>query len=184
MAGKRKPKVPKPKHDDLAKPSKWRLQHGGFSEPIREADPETGSPVQHRRAVDTLGLMLAHGSITPQMHEAGEIFRGLFRAACFDSMSTSQLLRIPGRRVDALSTMQVDARRRIAAALDALGGHDSPGGSCSWFVIGLELSVREWAMRQGWSGRTVHGPVGQGILVGALGTLAMHFGLTPRAKAA
>ena len=42
MAGKRKPKVAKPKHDDLAKPSKWRLQHGTFSEPIRAADPETG----------------------------------------------------------------------------------------------------------------------------------------------
>ena len=171
MAGKRKPKVAKPKHDDLAKPSRWRLQHGGFSEPIREADPETGSPVQHRRAVDTLGLMLAHGSITPQMHEAGELFRGLFRAACFDSMSTSQLL-------------QIEARRRVAAALDLLGGHESPCGSCAWFVVGLEFSVREWSMRQGWAGRTVHGPVGQGILVGTLGTLAMHFGLTPRAKAA
>jgi len=67
MAGKRKPKVAKPKHDDLAKPSKWRLQHGGFSEPIREADPDTGSPVAHVRAVDTLGLMLANGNITPQM---------------------------------------------------------------------------------------------------------------------
>jgi hypothetical protein len=184
MVGKRKPKVAKPKHDDLAKPSKWRLQHGGFSEPVREADPETGSPVQHRRAVDTLGLMLAHGSITPQMHEAGEIFRGLFRAACFDSMSTSQIMRVPGTRVDTLSSMQVEARRRVAAALDALGGQDSPCGSCAWFVIGLEFSVREWSMRQGWAGRTVHGPVGQGILVGSLGILAVHFGLMPRARAA
>lgn len=184
MAGKRKSKRTTQGVEDLSKPSKWRLQHGGFSEPIREADPETGSPVQHRRAVDTLGMMLTNGTITPQMHEAGEIFRGMFRAACFDSMSTSQILRIPGTRVDTLSTIQVDARRRVAAAVDALGGHDSPCGSCAWFVIGLEFSVREWAMRQGWAGRTVHGPVGQGILVGTLGTLAMHFGLTPRTKAA
>ena len=34
MTAKRKPKPAKPKQDDLAKPSKWRLQHGGFSEPV------------------------------------------------------------------------------------------------------------------------------------------------------
>ncbi len=56
MAGKRKPKKLKEQREDLAKPSKWRLQHGGFSAPIREADPETGSPIEHRRAVDTLPL--------------------------------------------------------------------------------------------------------------------------------
>ncbi len=184
MAGKRKPKVAKPKHDDLAKPSKWRLQHGGFSEPVREADPETGSPVAHRRAVDTLGLMLANGNITEQMHEAGCIFRTLFRSAAIDSMSTSQLIRLPGSTADRLSNRQIDARRRVLAAMDALGGHDSPAGSCIWFVVGLEMSVREWAMRQGWSGRPVHSPVAQGILVAGLGTLASHFRLTPRREAA
>jgi hypothetical protein len=83
-----------------------------------------------------------------------------------------------------MSSRQIDARRRVANAIDALGGHSSPAGSCVWFVVGLEFSVREWAQRQGWAGRTVHGPVGQGILVGALGTLAMHFGLTTRQRAA
>ena len=87
MAGKRKTKPSKAKDNDLAKPSKWRLQHGGFSGPIREADPETGSPVQHRRAVDTLGMMLANGTITQQMHEAGCVFRTLFRAAALDGMA-------------------------------------------------------------------------------------------------
>ena len=52
-------------------PSRGRLQHGGFSEPIRESDPETGVPVVHRRAVDTLGQMLANGTITQEMHDAG-----------------------------------------------------------------------------------------------------------------
>ncbi len=184
MAGKRKAKASKTKHEDLATPSKWRLQHGGFSQPIREADPETGSPVQHRRAVDTLGLMLANGNITPQMHEAGCIFRTLFRSAAIDSMATSQLIRLPGSTADRLSNRQLDARRRVLNALDALGGHDSPAGSCVWFVVGLEMSVREWATRRGWSGRPVPQPIAGGILVAALGTLAMHFGLTPRQQAA
>ncbi|MFL1464354.1 DUF6456 domain-containing protein [Roseococcus sp. DSY-14] len=184
MAGKRKAKRVTSKHEDLSKPSKWRLQHGGFSEPVREADPETGSPVQHRRAVDTLGQMLANGTITPQMHEAGSIFRTLFRSAAIDSMSTSQLIRLPGSTADRLSNRQIDARRRVLAALDALGGHDSPAGSCIWFVVGLEMSVREWAARRGWSGRPVPQPIAGGMLVAGLGILAMHFGLTPREQAA
>lgn len=183
MAGKRKPKQPKAQREDLSRPSKWRLQHGGFEGPIREADPETGSPVEHRRAVDTLGMMLANGTITSQMHEAGQIFRTLFRSAALDGIATSQLIRLAGATADAMSSRQIDARRRVAEALDALGGHDSPAGSCVWFVVGLEFSVREWAMRQGWSGRPVHGPVAQGILVAALGTLSSHFRLTPRPAA-
>lgn len=184
MAGKRRVKQPKELREDLSKPSKWRLQHGGFSAAIREADPETGSPIEHRRAVDTLGMMMANGTITPQMHEAGCIFRTLFRSAALDGIATSQLIRLAGATNDDLPNRQIDARRRVAEALDALGGHDSPAGSCAWFVVGLEFSVREWAMRQGWSGRPLHGPVAQGILVAALGTLAMHFGLTPRQRAA
>lgn len=184
MAGKRKAKASKTKHEDLATPSEWRLQHGGFSQPIREADPETGSPVQHRRAVDTLGLMLANGNITPQMHEAGCIFRTLFRSAAIDSMSTSQLIRLPGSTADRFSNRQLDARRRVLNALDALGGHDSPAGSCVWFVVGLEMSVREWAARRGWSGRPVPQPIAGGMLVAGLGILAMHFGLMPRQRAA
>ena len=43
MAGKRKTKTTKQK--ESMGPSKWRLQHGGFSDPIREADPENGTPV-------------------------------------------------------------------------------------------------------------------------------------------
>jgi hypothetical protein len=181
MAGKRKPKRA---IQDLAKPSKWRLQHGGFSEPVRAADPETGTPVAHRRAVDTLSMMLASGSITPQMHEAGCIFRTLFRSAAIDSMSTSQLIRLPGSTSDKVSNRQLEARRRVNTALDALGGHDSPAGSCVWFVVGLEMSIREWAARRGWSGRPVPQPIAGGMLVAALGILAMHFGLTPRSQAA
>jgi hypothetical protein len=183
-ANRRKTKRGAQGREDLSRPSKWRLQHGGFSAPIREADPQTGSPVEHRRAVDTLGLMLANGSITPEMHEAGCIFRTLFRSAAIDSMSTSQLIRRPGATADGISDRQLDARRRVVEALDALGGHDSPAGSCVWFVVGLEYSVREWAMRRGWSGRPVHGPVALGMLVAALGILARHFGLAPRSQAA
>jgi hypothetical protein len=184
MAGKRKQRRSTPGVEDLSKPSKWRLQHGAFSEPIRDTDPETGSPVQHRRAVDTLGMMLTNGTITPQMHEAGQIFRTLFRSAALDGIATSQLVRLSGATADGMTSRQIDARRRVAEALDALGGHDSPAGSCVWFVVGLEMSVREWAARRGWNGKPLPQPIAGGMLVAALGILAMHFGLMPRRRAA
>jgi len=182
MAVKRKARITKQK--ESMGPSKWRLQHGGFSDPIREADPETGSPVQHRRAVDTLGMMLANGTITQQMHDAGGYFRALFRSAALDGMSKSVLVRLPGQAAHTLSDHHMDARRKVGAALDALGGHDSAAGSCAWHVVGLEMSVREWAMRQGWGGRPVAPPQAQGMLVATLSVLAGHFRLVPRTRAA
>jgi hypothetical protein len=40
----------------------------------------------------------------------------------------------------------------------------------------LQRSVREWAIRQGWTGRSVREEQAQGILVAARGMLAAHIG--------
>jgi hypothetical protein len=56
----------------------------------------------------------------------------------------------------------------------ALGGISSPAGSCVWHVVGLQRSVREWAIRQGWGGRPVRQEQAQGILIASLGMLAVH----------
>lgn len=40
-----------------------------------------------------------------------------------------------------------------------------PAGSCVWHVVGLQRSIREWAMRQGWGGRPVRAEQAHGILV-------------------
>ena len=50
-------------------------------------------------------------------------------------------------------------------------------GSCVWHVIGMQTSIREWALRQGWGGRPVRQESAQGILVAALGVLAKHYGI-------
>jgi hypothetical protein len=48
--------------------------------------------------------------------------------------------------------------------------------SCVCHVVGLQHSIREWAMRQGWGGRPVRVEQAQGILIAALGVLAGWYG--------
>jgi hypothetical protein len=177
MAGKRKPRRTTTPREDLSKPSPWRLQHGGFGEGVRGTDPDTGTPILHRRAVDSLGVLLANGSITSEMHEAGVIFRAVFQRAALDRVRTAPLIRIPGGRADLLSESQTAARERVVRAITHLGGFGSPSGSIAWYVLGLEHSVRDWAMRQGWNGRAVTPALAHGILLGTLGILTAHYGL-------
>ena len=143
-------------------------------EPVYEADPE-GRPVVHHRTVDTLGIMLRAGTITKDMHDAARDFQAQFTVARFDVVRCMPLVRLPGGSGD-LTEAQFDACRRVGKALDALGGLGSPAGSCVWHVVGLQCSVRGWAMRQGWGGRPVRVEQAQGILVAALGMLAGYYG--------
>jgi hypothetical protein len=148
----------------------------GQLEEIREVDPD-GRIVVHHRTVDTLGRMLRAGTINEAMHDAARAFQAAFAIANLDPIRAAPILRMPGSGRDPdLNDRQIDARRRVHAAMQALGGINSPAGSCLWHVVGLQRSVREWAIRQGWSGRPVRQEQAQGILIAALGTLAAHFG--------
>jgi hypothetical protein len=145
-------------------------------EEVREKDPE-GRIVVHHRTVDTLGKMLKAGTITPEMHDAAKDFQAAFIVANLDPLRALPMVRVPGTgREPELNERQLDARDRVHKSLQALGGISSPAGSCVWHVVGLQRSVREWAMRQGWGGRSVRQEQAEGILVAALGVLAAHFG--------
>ena len=151
-------------------------------EPIYESDPD-GRPVVHHRTVDTIGRMLRSGTITKPMHDAARDFEATFTIARFDPVVCMALDRIPGSGSAAdLTDAQVDARRRVGEAIDALGGLGSPGGSCVWHVVGLQRSIREWSMRQGWAGKSIGEKQAHGILVAALGVLAGYYGYTRRAR--
>jgi hypothetical protein len=145
-------------------------------EEIREKDPDNRIVVHHR-TVDTLGKMLRAGTITPEMHDAAKDLEAEFIVANLDPLRALPILRVPGTgREPELSERQLHAKRRVHEAMQALGGLSSPAGSCVWHVVGLQRSVREWAMRQGWGGRPVRQEQAQGILVAALGMLAAHVG--------
>ena len=152
------------------------LPGGRKAEIIREGDPE-GRAVVHPRTVDTLGRMRRSGSITPSMHDAARDFQAQFTIAALDTLRGASLVKISGGGHAAdLTDRQVAAREKVLRAMDVLGGINSPAGSCVWYVVGLEHSIRQWAMRQGWSGRTVHISQAPGMLVAALGMLAAHYG--------
>ena len=155
------------------KPHKVR---GRQLEEVREKDPD-GRIVVHHRTVDTLGKMLRAGTISLEMHDAAKDLEAAFIVANLDPLRAIPILRVPGTgREPDLNERQLDARRRVHKALEALGGISSPAGSCVWHVVGLQSSVREWAMRQGWNGRAVEQKEAKGILVAALGMLASHYG--------
>jgi hypothetical protein len=155
------------------KPNKVR---GRELEEVREVDPD-GRIVIHHRLVDTLGRMLRSGSIDQAMHDAGRDFQAAFTIASLDPIRAAPTQRVSGcGREPDRNERQIDARRRVHKSLQALGGISSPAGSCVWHVVGLQRSVREWAIRQGWGGRPVRQEQAQGILVAALGMLAAHFG--------
>jgi hypothetical protein len=157
---------------ERVKPHKVR---GRELEEVREKDPD-GRIVYHHRTVDTLGKMLKAGTITPEMHDAAKDFQAAFIVANLDPLRALPILRVPGTGRDSdLNDRLLHARHRVHKSLGALGGLSSPAGSCVWHVVGLQRSVREWAMRQGWGGRPVRQEQAQGILIASLGVLVRHF---------
>ena len=154
--------------------------HDDILEPIYEADPD-GRPVVHHRVVDTIGRMLRAGNITREMCDAARDFAATFTIARFDPVVCMSLDRLPGSsNLADLTDAQVDARRRVGEAIDALGGLGSPADGCVWHVVGMQRSIREWSMRQGWGGRPIGEKQAHGILVAALGMLARHYGYSAR----
>jgi hypothetical protein len=121
--------------------------------------------------------MLRAGTIDQAMHDAAKDFQAAFIVANLDSLRALPILRVPGTdRAPDLNERQLHARDRVHKALEALGGISSPAVSCVWHVVGLQRSVREWAIRQGWGGRPVDQKQAQGILIAALGMMAQQFG--------
>jgi hypothetical protein len=157
-------------------PPPERRQHGRVGRDSAQlVDAEGGIGLPYR-AESLLARLERNGDIGLRERLAGEEFSRLFRLALFDPLHAADM----GQQVRAGSALGgyagERARRKVRAALDALGGHGSPCGVCAWYVLGCEFSVREWALRQGWSGKPMREEVAKGTLIGTLGVLAKFFG--------
>ena len=159
-------------------PTPERQQHDRVtrdSETLADSDGGIGLPF---RAESMLERMERNGDIGSRERHAGEEFARLFHLAHLDPLRASDFAggeRILAGKAEPHGSDR--ARRRVVAALDALGGPSSPCGSAAWFILGCEFSVRAWALREGWGGKPLPQKVAKGTLIGALGVLARHFGL-------
>lgn len=151
---------------------------------VREEDDDQ-KPADHFRTVDTLALMLRNRTITEAMHDAGQQFSQDFARAFASGVASPKLDGLPGGTAPGQMMVErnAGAARAVRDALDAVGGNSSPAGSALWFVAGLQLSIRDWALRDGWNGRRLDRDEAKGILVAALGVLARYYGYERRPKA-
>ncbi len=158
-------------------PTRERMAHGPVEPPARQvmdARGEIGAPF---RGVDWLTLMARRGVVSEAMRAAGERFSDDFRLSLLDPVRAVRLDRpraAPGAAVQDLSDGVLGARRRVANARRALGGAGSPCERAAWHVLGFGHTVAEWCRADG--GR-MRADTAKGILVGALGVLAVHYGL-------
>jgi hypothetical protein len=146
-------------------------------EAVHGVDP-AGRPVVHQRVVDNLARWFHGGVITSEQYHAARAFEEAFAAANIDPLRARPLDTVAGSGCHSPqpTEWQALARRRVARAVDALGGHHSPAASCIWCVIGHQMSLRQWALRQRWGGRPVRPDQAQGVLVAGLAVLAAHLG--------
>jgi hypothetical protein len=142
-------------------------------EEVRIDDPEDGKPATRHRVVDSLGKLLRSGVISQEMFDIGRDFETNVIVSNLDTLRAPRLDRElgtggPGEFTD----RQLMARRRVHKTMAMLGGIGSPAGSCVWHVCGMQCSLRECALRQGWNGRPLDQQEARGILLAALGVLA------------
>jgi hypothetical protein len=163
---------------DEVRPTPERFTQGLVERVPQAIADEVGRPARPYRAPDTLSVMLRKSTITSAMYQAGEDFHALFVTAALNPLRAADLLRLPdGAREMPMSLRQAEARKSVWRALKTLGGMSAPAGSCVWHVVGCEWTLKNWAQREGWNGRSLSQEAASGILIGSLGVLQAHFGL-------
>ena len=145
---------------------------------VAERDPD-GWPVTHCRSIDTVGRLIRAGLVDIDHGDAATRFRRDFHRARFEPLGAADLRRQRGAggHHEILDDVE-DARQRIWDALNHLGGLSAPAGAIIWHVIGMEMTLRDWSLRQIWgSGRTIRQEVATGVLIAALGVLSGYYGI-------
>jgi hypothetical protein len=172
----------KRRQPDGLMPTPERLRQGPVVRQARAVEDPNGvsRTTMVWQGLDTLARMVANGSITPEMEKAGNRFHFEFHKAGLDGLYAADPTRVPvqlagGGQRDRIG--HEGARWQVSGALDALGGMRTPSGSCAWHCLGLEMSLRAWALNSAWARRRIDHAVAAGILIADLSILQAYWNL-------
>lgn len=144
---------------------------------IKDANDEIGAPY---RAVDVLDRLLAEGLIDDDEFKAGREFQDDFDKACLNGQRSVDLSRPfvqSGFREAVLAVNAERARNKIGDLVRLMGGHGSACASICWAVLGERRSLREFSDMTRIGGvRPISAKAASGLMVGALGVLAVAYG--------
>lgn len=134
-----------------------------------------------RRAESMLERLQRNRDIDADQREAGEAFQRLYRLAHLDPLKAADLMREVRAAGPQIASGVEFAKRRVNAAMQVLGGHGVIAGRCAWYVLGDEMNLNEWRLREGWHSQVGVTPLrhetAERILVRVLGVLVEHFGI-------
>lgn len=151
-------------------PTPERAQHNRVTRDKQTVADAAGNIGLPYRVEDLLGRLERKGDIGHRERTAGDEFGRLFNLAHLDPLRAADMTQ-PQRPQSSGGHVSERAKHQVYVALNALGGQASISGCCAWFVLGVELSVNQWALRQG-----IRREVAKGTLLATLSVLAGHFG--------
>lgn len=127
-------------------------------------DQEKGKTVRRVVVADTLRRMEMAKTITSQQKRAGDEFRQDFQTAALSGIRQREMERIDmaWKSGEGLTAAE-HCKRKVWRDIEALGGIGSIGAVAMWDIVGLEISIQEWAALRGWNRHAAGG-----ILVAAL----------------
>lgn len=144
---------------------------------IKDANDEIAAPY---RVVDVLDRLLAEGLIDDHEFRAGREFQDDFDKACLNGQRSVDLSRPfvqSGFREAVLAVNAERARSRIGDLVRLMGGHGSACASICWAVLGERRSLREFSDMTRLGGvRPISAKAASGLMIGALGVLAVAYG--------
>jgi hypothetical protein len=163
-------------------PTPERLIRGDIERAERAIISDDGEFTPPHIVVGILVKLERQRSIGADERLAGERFATWFRIAALDELRAADWARPyvdGGGRIAELSSRNQKARKEIDKAIRFVGGKGSTAGSCLWHVIGLEQSIRAWALGSSNADqpklgkvRYMHHAAATGVLISALERLA------------
>lgn len=150
----------------------------GAVEHVRQHTDYYGNPGAPWEVPTTVQLLWKRGLISATHRNAGHAYMDDWDIAGIENLRAAPL-EIVGHGPDSITDKRIAAHGRWWKATQALGGLGSPCERAAWYILGMRANLAQWVAIEG--GR-ITSDTAKGLLIGALGVLAQHYGLEGRAK--